>query len=42
MDLKDFLYVFLTVFLIGFFAAWYPAKKLIERRINLEAVRVDE
>lgn len=42
MKIKDFLYVFLTVFFIGSIAAWYPAKKLVERKINLDAVRVDE
>jgi lipoprotein-releasing system permease protein len=42
MKLQDFFSVFLTVFLIGSIAAWYPAKKLVERKINLDAVRVDE
>jgi len=42
MKLQDFFYVFVTVFLIGSVAAWYPAKKLVERKINLDAVRVDE
>ncbi len=42
MELKDFIYVFITVFAIGLVAAWYPAKKLVERKINLDAVRVDE
>jgi lipoprotein-releasing system permease protein len=35
MHALDFLYVFLTVFSIGFFAAWYPAKKLVEKKLNL-------
>lgn len=35
---KDFLYVFLTVSLIGLLAAWYPAKKLIREEINLKAI----
>ena len=39
---KDFISVFSTVFFIGCIAAWYPAKKLVERRINLESIRVDE
>src|SRR5436190_8497391 len=38
----DFIYVFITVFVIGFMAAWYPAKKLVDRRINLKLVSVDE
>jgi lipoprotein-releasing system permease protein len=42
MKLQDFFSVFLTVFLIGSIAAWYPAKKLVEKKINLDAVRVDE
>ena len=42
MKAADYLYVFVTVFLIGSFAAWYPAKKMVERKINLDAVRVDE
>ena len=42
MKLQDFISVFVTVFLIGSIAAWYPAKKLVERKINLDAVRVDE
>ncbi len=42
MKAVDFIYVFLTVFIIGSFAAWYPAKKLVERKINLDTVRVDE
>jgi len=42
MQLADFFYVFVTVFVIGFVAAWYPAKKLVERKINLSFVRVDE
>lgn len=42
MKVQDFISVFLTVFLIGSIAAWYPAKKLVERKINLDTVRVDE
>ncbi len=42
MKAEDFLSVFITVFFIGSIAAWYPAKKLVERKINLETVRVDE
>jgi lipoprotein-releasing system permease protein len=42
MKLSDFFYVFITVFIIGSFAAWYPAKKLVERKVNLDVVRVDE
>lgn len=42
MKTLDFIYVFFTVFFIGSIASWYPAKKLVERKINLDAVRVDE
>jgi len=35
MHALDFLYVFFTVFTIGFLAAWYPAKKLVEKKLNL-------
>jgi lipoprotein-releasing system permease protein len=42
MKTIDFFSVFVTVFLIGSVAAWYPAKKLVERKINLDAVRIDE
>jgi ABC-type lipoprotein release transport system permease subunit len=35
MHALDFLYVFLTVFSIGFLAAWYPAKKLVEKKLSL-------
>jgi lipoprotein-releasing system permease protein len=38
----DFLYVFITVFGIGLLAAWYPAKKLVEKKISLQAVSKDE
>lgn len=42
MKVYDFISVFITVFLIGSIAAWYPAKKLVEKKINLDAVRVNE
>jgi lipoprotein-releasing system permease protein len=42
IKVQDFFSVFITVFLIGSIASWYPAKKLVERKINLDAVRVDE
>ena len=42
MKALDFISVFLTVFFIGSIAAWYPAKKLVKGKINLETVRVDE
>jgi lipoprotein-releasing system permease protein len=34
MQGMDFLYVFCTVFIIGFFAAWYPTKKVVRRQLN--------
>ncbi|REJ81905.1 MAG: ABC transporter permease [Bacteroidetes bacterium] len=42
MELPDFFYVLLTVFLIGLIAAWYPAKRLIGDRISLRDVKSDE
>jgi lipoprotein-releasing system permease protein len=42
MQPLDFLYVFIVVSVIGFVAAWYPAKKLVERKISVQAVTVDE
>lgn len=33
MQMMDFLYVFLTVFVIGFFAAWYPARQVVKRHL---------
>jgi lipoprotein-releasing system permease protein len=38
----DFFYVLVTVFGIGLLAAWYPAKKLVEKKISLQAVSKDE
>ncbi len=33
MQVLDFIYVFLTVFVIGFFAAWYPARQVVKRHL---------
>lgn len=38
----DFVYVFVTVFAIGLLASWYPAKKLVEKKISLQTISVDE
>jgi lipoprotein-releasing system permease protein len=38
----DFVYVMLTVFAIGFFAAWYPVKKLVEKRLPVNLVREEQ
>jgi lipoprotein-releasing system permease protein len=38
----DFFYVFVTVFLIGLFAAWYPSKRLIREEINLKVIAGEE
>ena len=38
----DFIYVFFTVCLIGLFAAWYPAKRLIREKINLKVIAGEE
>jgi lipoprotein-releasing system permease protein len=42
MQAMDFLYVFLTVFSIGFIAAWYPARRLVTRSLDMGVVRNDE
>ncbi|MCX6290556.1 MAG: FtsX-like permease family protein [Bacteroidetes bacterium] len=42
MQFPDFFYVFVTVFVIGLLAAWYPAKKLVEKKISFQTIRVDE
>ncbi len=33
MQPLDFIYVFLTVFVIGFFAAWYPARQVVKKHL---------
>ena len=35
MQMMDFVYVFLTVFIIGLTAAWYPAKRLVNREARM-------
>jgi len=42
MQVPDFISVFITVFAIGLLAAFYPAKKLVGKKISLHAVRADE
>jgi len=42
MAVKDFVYVFITVCLIGLFAAWYPARRLISEKINVKVISEDE
>ena len=42
MQLPDFFYVLVTVFLIGLIAAWYPSKRLIGGIVNVSEVKVDE
>jgi len=37
----DFFYVLLTVFTIGLFAAWYPAKKLVEKHLAVNLAKED-
>ncbi len=39
---QDFAYVFLTVFLIGSIAAWYPSRRILKSKVNLAAVKADE
>lgn len=41
MQPADFFYVILTVFTIGIFAAWYPAKKLVEQGLRLGSEKED-
>jgi lipoprotein-releasing system permease protein len=36
MQALDFFYVFCTVFIIGFFAAWYPTKKVVKRQLSMK------
>ena len=38
----DFVYVFVTVFGIGLLAAWYPAKKLVEKKVSFQTIKADE
>ena len=38
----DFFYVFITVFGIGLLASWYPAKKLVEKKISFRTIKADE
>jgi lipoprotein-releasing system permease protein len=42
MNPKDFIYVFATVCLIGLFASWYPASRLIRDKINLKVIAGEE
>ena len=42
LQVSDFLYVLLTVFTIGLFAAWYPAKKLVQRQVQVGVVKEDQ
>lgn len=42
MEAVDFLYVFVTVSAIGWLGAWYPAKKMVARSLDLGVVRNDE
>ena len=42
MQTMDFVYIFLTVFSIGFLAAWYPARKLVTGSLDIGIVRNDE
>lgn len=42
MEVLDFVYVFATVFTIGFVAAWYPAHRMVSKSLDLNTVRNDE
>lgn len=42
MEALDFFYVLVTVFVIGFIAAWYPSKRLIGTSLNFKEVKNDE
>jgi len=41
MKATDFFYVLLTVFIIGFIAAWYPARRLIGESVNAKEAKAD-
>ena len=34
LEVLDFIYVFLTVFIIGWFASWVPSRQVIKRMLN--------
>lgn len=42
MLFQDFLYVFATVFIIGWIAAWYPSKRLIGKVVDLRGVKSED
>ncbi|MFM2136149.1 MAG: hypothetical protein RL021_1549 [Bacteroidota bacterium] len=42
LEALDFLFVFLTVSLIGFIAAWYPAHRMVAKSLDMRSVRNDE
>lgn len=42
LEATDFLFVFLTVSLIGLIASWYPAHRMVARSLDLRTVRNDE
>ena len=42
MLVMDFVYVFLTISVIGLLAAWYPGRRLIREKVNLRFISSDE
>lgn len=42
MLVMDFVYVFVAVGLIGLLAAWYPGKRMIREKVNLEFIGNEE
>lgn len=42
MLLTDFIYVVLTVFLIGLFASWYPSRRLVSDKLDIKAIAGEE
>lgn len=42
MALSDFIFVFLTVSIIGLAGSWYPAKRMVGQSLDLSVVRNDE
>lgn len=38
MQFQDFIYVFLTVVLIGFFASWYPVRYITRKYLNMRSL----
>jgi lipoprotein-releasing system permease protein len=42
MEAMDFVYVTATVLAIGFVAAWYPARRLVQKKLDLKMISGEE